>query len=55
MAMTYVCTGVEALCTVTGVQKEGLVALNEAELIAKTLDLYTSFNVCEGPCNFEIQ
>jgi len=40
MAMTYVCTGIEALRTVSGVQKEGLVALNEAELIAKTLDLY---------------
>jgi hypothetical protein len=37
--MTYVGAGIEALCTVAGVQKEGLVALNEAELIAKPLDL----------------
>lgn len=32
-------TSVEALGTVTGVQKESLVALNEAELITQTLDL----------------
>jgi hypothetical protein len=37
--VTYVGTSVEALSTVTSVKQKGLVALNEAELIAQTFDL----------------
>lgn len=32
-------TGVEALSTVTSMKQKGLVALNEAELMAQTFDL----------------
>jgi hypothetical protein len=37
--MTYVRTGIETLCTITSVKQKRLVALNEADLMAKTLDL----------------
>jgi hypothetical protein len=36
---TYVSTCFEALCTITSVKQKRLVALNEADLIAETLDL----------------
>lgn len=38
-ATTYVCTCFEALCTITSMEEKCLVALNEADLIAETLDL----------------
>ena len=37
--VTYVSTSLEALSTVASVKQKGLIALNEAELIAQTLDL----------------
>jgi hypothetical protein len=37
--MTYMGTSIEALRTVAGVKKEGLVLLNEGDLMAQTLDL----------------
>jgi hypothetical protein len=42
MRRTYVSTCFEALCTITSVKEKCLVALNEADLIAETLDLLQS-------------
>jgi hypothetical protein len=39
MRTTYVSACFEALCTITSVEEKCLVALNEADLIAETLDL----------------
>ena len=38
--VTYVCTRIEALSTITSMQEECLVALNEAELIAEAFNLF---------------
>lgn len=55
--VTYVSTSLEALSTVASVKQKGLIALNEAELIAQTLDLEQrkeggGFNLCGDPCSF---
>ena len=53
--VTYVGTSVEALSTVTSVKQKGLVALNEAELIAQTFDLGEKedwMSLCGDPCSF---
>ena len=38
--MTYLGTAIETLCTVPSVEQKRLVALNEADLIAETFDLF---------------
>jgi hypothetical protein len=53
--VTYTSASVEALSTVTSVKQKGLVALNEAELIAQTFDLgrKEDLNLCGDPCSFK--
>ena len=42
---THVSTSIEALCTITSVKQKRLVALNEADLIAETLDLLQGVHI----------
>lgn len=49
--VTYVGASVEAFRTVTCMEEKSLVALNEAELVPKALNLAGN-NGCGDPCSF---
>lgn len=46
--MAFLCASIETLCTVAGMEEEGLVPLDGSELMAETLDLEGSISQDQG-------